>query len=382
MSRVLIKDIKWGSYKDFEGPYYFGKIKYNSGTTPSEEEKWLEVFTAAEGGHYDAVNMYDRCIISVGLVQWCEAGQFSVSDLLGHVAETCSIQTVHSALISSMISSNVTFKKTSKGKWRFVFLDQRGEVDTIEKQQQLFLGCTGKKGSWSPETQIKAKQWVSDMASLWIDPCTRKAQVNFTIPKLKSFFLPNAKKVLLDDQEDSNLAKVIRAAYLSFAGNNPTHANNALLELISEDLHEKWSYPWCVDLLKKLTFNANIDLYAGRYDKIRPVLERLWQGVILPKNAIMLKEWQPPRREVITNPEIASNMMHVSNITSQSDEMTLRRSSNTRQSNQHMMLESVVKAKHDELMHVEPTNSIGRIVGYIIKFMTFISSIFSRKHKK
>lgn len=301
--KTLIKEIGWGSYQEFEGPYFRGKIKFSIGANPTEEQKWLEVFSATESGHYDAINMYDRCIVTVGVAQWCEARQFSVSDMLGYVAEKCGIQVIHSNLMSSFISTNSTFKKLPNKKWRFVFIDNRGVVDTVEKQRELFLGCSGKKNEWQPENKLRAKQWAADLASIWLDENARKAQIEFTISRMKWFFLKEAKEILLDDKTDTPLANMIRAAYASYAGNNPTHAKNALVELMEENRHEKWSYAWCVDLLKKMTFNPKIAIYPGRYDKIRPVLERLWDNIILPKTSAELKLWQPARHDTPTMPE-------------------------------------------------------------------------------
>jgi hypothetical protein len=380
MSKTIIRDIGWGSYLNYEGPYFKGKIKFSIGTKPTEEEKWLEVFSATESGHYDAINMYDRCVLTVGIAQWCEGRQFSVSDMLGFVAEKCGTQVIHSALMPSMISSNATFKKLSTGKWRFVFLDGRGEVNTLQKQQELFLGCDGLKGNWAPDMQLKAKQWAADMASIWIDAGARKAQVDFTVPRMKWFFLKDAKNILLEDKEDTQLAHMIRAAYASYAGNNPTHANNALLELMKEDLHDKWSYAWCIELLKKLTFNPKIAIYPGRYDKIRPVLERLWLGIILPKSSNDLKVWVSARREIPTVPEEISNLQVIED--SFNDE-PVPQDNVTKQepSNQPVVAESVVKAKHDELVLANPTNSISSIVEMIMKLLAFLRSVFSKKTK-
>ncbi len=58
--------------------------------------KSLYVTTSTEGGCYDAINMYDRCIISPGLIQVCEqAPIFGASDLFGGIADRCGEAVLH-----------------------------------------------------------------------------------------------------------------------------------------------------------------------------------------------------------------------------------------------------------------------------------------------
>src|SRR5512138_1105983 len=77
------EDIKWSSYQTFEGPFFIGTQGFKLPEQPTFNDRILAVITATEGGHWNAINMYDRCIMTVGLIQWCEAGQYSVSDMLG-----------------------------------------------------------------------------------------------------------------------------------------------------------------------------------------------------------------------------------------------------------------------------------------------------------
>lgn len=45
-----ISDIKWGSYKQWEGPFYPGKCKYVLPENPLSFEKLLAVVCSTEGG--------------------------------------------------------------------------------------------------------------------------------------------------------------------------------------------------------------------------------------------------------------------------------------------------------------------------------------------
>jgi len=298
---VTPAQIKWSSYTSYEGPFFLGVRRFTLPANPDDSDKLLAVITATEGGHYDAINMYDRCIISVGIIQWCEAGQYSVSGMLGAVADRCGINVVLEALKTSLTAANATFKKNSKGQWRFFFNDS-GEVNTVEKQRQLFLGCSGLKGSWTPNSTAKAKQWAADMCNLWLNDEACKAQVEYTRARLKWFATVDAQKILYDAEPNVGWVGALRAGYISFAANLPAAASAQLKLAVANLKSPKWSPNWCVGVLKQLTFGPNIAIYPVRYNAIRPVLEALW-GVTLPKTAKDLQAWTEPEAPVPEPPK-------------------------------------------------------------------------------
>lgn len=294
------KNIGWGSYKEYEGPFFRGTKVYVMPNNPSEADKALQVLTATEGGRYDAVNMYDRCIVSVGLIQWCEASQYSTSDLLGAVADKLGHDNVIKCLKPALDLCNATFKKNSKGKWRFFFLDKRNEVDTLAKQRELFLGCNGLNGSWDPASKERALLWAACLANVWQDEEACRIQVHFTHVRLRWFYTADAKKILLEDAEPNiSWAGALRAAFNSFAGNLPTVAGKHLRIATDRLKSPKWSPDWCVGVLQELTFGPNIAIYLHRYDVIRPYLERLW-AIQLPKTSAELKTWVEPTHATVT----------------------------------------------------------------------------------
>jgi hypothetical protein len=240
--------------------------------------------------------MYDRMIVSVSVIQWGEAGQYSVSDLLGLVAERIGVDYVNQALNPALVLANAKFTKTTKGKWRFVFNDRMGEVDCIEKQRLLFLSCSGKKGAWTETSKHYAKTWAVCLANVWENPKAREIQIEYTKKRLMGFVTPKAKEILFFDVTQNlsvGWCGAVRAAYLSFAANLPAIAAEQLEIATKASLHEKWSEPWCISVIKQLTFGPGIKIYPGRYEKIRPVIENYFD-VKLPQTAIILKNWSPP----------------------------------------------------------------------------------------
>lgn len=296
----MTRRISWGGYREFSGPYSWGTHTYKTPENPTAHEKILSVFTATEGGKFDAINMYDRCIISVGLIQYCEAAQFSVSTLLGHVAETTDLGQEFS---DQLEKTGYIFTKQIRGKWRF-YRPQGGkleEVDTISEQRRLFLSASGRKGEWGTEEERKAKVkprdtkaglyaqgWCSAVASVFEQPAAQAAQASYIMPRVEGFATQSAKRIWSLRPVGDPWSDAGYAAFLSFAGNLPSVASRMLQQHVAQTAHKPFTKGWVIDLLKQLTFGPGIAIYPERYNKIRPVLEALY-GVDLPDFAKLLR---------------------------------------------------------------------------------------------
>ena len=283
-------DIKWGKYDVYEGPYFWGSVPVTVSATPTDAEKTLLVVTSTEGGKWDAVNMYDRMIISVGAIQWGEASQFSVSDMLGKVSQKS--PALLAPLQPAFDQAQATFRQNGAGKYRF-FLSDTGEVMSLAQQQRLFLHCNGHQGAWSDEAKAYAKVWAACMSSVFQQPEAQQAQAEYTVPRLKYFAMKEAQAILWGSDAalpNTSWVGALRSAYLSFAANLPSTANSMIQKANVSGL-TKWSPEWCIEILKQLTFGPGIAIYPHRYEAIRPVVERLY-GVNLPDLAKDLQAWQ------------------------------------------------------------------------------------------
>ncbi len=220
---ITAKDLRWGGYQQYEGWWHPGTCKYS-----------LPVVTQTEGGTLDAGNFYDSCLASLGLIQYCEKF-YLVSDLLGAMVAKLGPD-VLIPLSDALSASNAMFALNAKKRWRFHFRDQLGEVDTPQEQHLLFFkGASGLKGSWGPEGSPErehAKLWATGLINTFAQPATFAVQSAFTVPRIKGFAMAEAKAILWGpgDPSDETLGWVggLRAAYLSFAANNPTIAQNHL----------------------------------------------------------------------------------------------------------------------------------------------------------
>jgi len=284
-------DVAWGRYKEYEGAFFRGTAKFNLPANPTEAYKRLAVLTATEGGRFDAINGYDRCIVSVGLIQWCEAKYFLTSKLLGAIAEKD--PALLGPLQPALDASKATFAKTSRGPWRFHFKDSRGEVDAGTEQKQLFLlTSNGHRGSWAPEAKAHTKLWAASLANTLVQPAAQAVQAEYTAQRMTAFAMPDARQILLKDPATNDgWVGAMRSGFLSFAGNLPAVANKHLKIALQASHAPKWSEEWCTAVFKELTFGPKIAIYPHRYNAIRPVLERLY-GIDLPDMAEELKTWK------------------------------------------------------------------------------------------
>lgn len=268
---ITPEQIGWASYQTYEGPFFRGTARFQLPLRPNRDDRIMAVITATEGGTWNAINMYDSCICTAGLIQFCERFHL-VSKLLGAIAE-------HSPKTLSLDGPGKhTFARDSRGRWRFSTED--GVIDTPQEQREFFLRCDGHKGSWTDEARAHAKQWAVALSETLAQPEAIAVQKRFTAAKLFSFVLPRAKAVI-DAAPETPAGQAFVAAYLSFAANNPTWADRHLHIAMGASKAERYSEAWLADVLRQLTFGPTVTIYPHRYNAIRPVLERLY-GVDLP----------------------------------------------------------------------------------------------------
>ena len=188
--------------------------------------------------------------------------------------------------------SGVVFKKNAKGRYRFFFEDERGEVDRNQEQQQLFLlRSNGKKGTWDEPSKQYAKEWAAAISTVWENPTAQRVQLDYTANRLGGFNLPYARS-LFSSAPNTDIGLAFKAAYSSFAANNPTWANRHLQQaIINMTVSTPWSIDWLIGVLKELTFGPGVTIYPHRYSAIRPVVEEIY-GVDLPDFSDELKKWE------------------------------------------------------------------------------------------
>lgn len=286
---MIPDEVGWSKYKKYEGPFTKGTAPYVLPENPTQDDFILGVATATEGGHWNAVNMYDRCVFSIGLIQWCEAGYFLASELLGHIGAID--RSLLDPLVPAMKLAKASFGPNARGRWRFWFNDYRGEVDNIAEQRQLFLlDSDGTRGSWNPTSKEYAKLWAACAVNVLAQPETIRIQSKYTVRKKFGFAQPFARTVIERAmlQPNNPVAQAFIAAYLSYAGNNPTWANTHLREAMSATSAPEFTIPWFTTVLYFLTFAPRVDIYPVRYEAVRKKLKQFY-GLDLPGVDFLVK---------------------------------------------------------------------------------------------
>lgn len=293
---VMIKDIGWGTYLDREGPRYIGNKHFVMPQNPTFDQKVMSVISASEG-LASSINMYDRAILSCGFIQWIELGQYSVSNMIGYVAETCGIELVEQHLHPALLMSKATFKKTDQGLWRFHIPDPNGNevvVNTETLSRYMFTRSSSKIGTWSETNKLWAKCWAASIADLFEDDAAVAAQVAWTVPQLKANFVLRQGKAIVFEEGSSydGYAGVIKALLIAYGVNLPAVAERVIATAAARSTFPKWTKQWCLDLAHDLALTSGISLWPGRYNYKRPALEAAF-GVELPKNAseLALRAW-------------------------------------------------------------------------------------------
>ncbi len=287
---LSVNDIKWGEYKDFEGPVFHGKTKMAAPPASApESHRIVHLMTQTEGGSFSAVNMYDKCYSSVGIFQFCEGKYHLTSRLLGVLLEA--EPALKTYLGPALQQAGADFKKNAAGKWRFFMGGV--EVTTEAQQKKLFFkNASGLKNSWDDDSKAYAKLWAASFANLLEDSRGHDAQTGYCADFVMNFATKDAKALLFNSALPSTgWVGATRAIYLSYAGNLPSVADKHLKIALGATKAKAWSKDWCLDIAKELAFGPQITIFPGRYDKIRPWVERYY-GVDLPDFSSELQIWR------------------------------------------------------------------------------------------
>jgi len=276
---VQPSEIRWASYQACEGPFFIGRVKYAPPQSPDFLDKCLQVLAATEGGRYDAINMYDTCILTVGIIQVCEA-VFEFSKMLG-ACTGAGLGTIRRILSQMPVPAD--FRQNAQGQWRFFFLDGRGEVDSKDKMRTMFLGgSSGLKGQWTDEQKQHAREVAAAMASLWEDQPMQDGQREYVKPHLMTYVRPATKAALFSDPDEDGYKGALKAAMISYSANLPAVADKFfMLARASADWASIGERDRFVRAMQHVVFDPKIGIWPGRYRAIRPALESLF-GVTVP----------------------------------------------------------------------------------------------------
>jgi hypothetical protein len=276
---VKPSEVRWAKYKKFEGPMYPGKIPYSVPPNPDFGDKCVRIVAAAEGGKYDAVNMYDSCILTVGIVQAC-GRLHELSRMLG----ACSAGLGAIRKVLSGLPVPLDFRQNGSGSWKFFFLDGRGEVDTDDKMRTAFLGgSSGEVGQWSDSQKSHARAVAAAFAEMWEDPVLKDGQREYVKPRLNAFVMAGTRAALWTDPGTDGWSGALKASVMSFSVNIPATTDKLFLQAFNDPRWKTLDGAGRFALaMGHMVVGSQIATWPHRYEGIYGPIEELF-GVDIPR---------------------------------------------------------------------------------------------------
>ncbi len=308
--------LRWNVYHGWEGPVFPGNMPVPAANLDSSfHSKVLAITAAAEGGGFNAVQLWDSGLLSVGAIQFIDSGSWNVCNMLGEVAEACGVEQVIAMLKPALDICDASFSKLSDGKWRFSLKGQ--VVNTTALQKLLYFGDAqgNTKGSYNEAKRTRVKTWAVCMANVWDIPGSTDVQSDFTLRKLKDGFTWGSLRTDLFNgasEMDDGWLGATRAMLLAYAVNAPAIVVKRY-DVARHNNKEKFSREWCLEVLHDVVINSGIDVWRNRWPAKLPFVEKAF-GVKLPSYAqLATKTWsleapKPPRPEpkpATVEPEIS-----------------------------------------------------------------------------
>lgn len=280
--------ISWVPYKSWEGPMWVGNKPAHLPYDAPMPMLYLKVISSTEG-NLDAGQGWDICRMTFGFNQWC--GLYP-----GMVRMLNAVQKARPGALDPLIKFTESIGVSLTGKDDY-FLVKGQKMNTDPLLRQIFFaGGTGLKGTWTSEQRNRVIGWVVAFANChWEDPEAAGAQINYAASTVLGFVNQEARWLfdksldLSAPGETKAIVNTLRAAFLSFAANNPTRASTYLNQTRAKTSLAAWTMPWLVEMLRGLTWDPQVDIHPARYNAIRPVLERAF-GLDLPDFADELRK--------------------------------------------------------------------------------------------
>ena len=305
---ITLSQVKWTNYRNFEGPVFVGNMPVPGASLDSPfHAKVLAITAAAEGGGFNATQMWDSGLLSVGAIQFIDAGTFNVCNMLGEVADKCGLHLLLEKLKPALDMCNAMFFKTPEGKWRF---SHNGvTVNSAAAQKMLYFGdvAGNTKGTFNDAKRLRAKTWVVCMANVWDIPGATDVQMEFTLRNLKSGFVWGTlrSELFSEGVSEDGYVGATKAMLLAYAVNAPAVVVK-MYDAARNNGKQKFSPEWCLEVLRHVVVNGNIDVWKSRWGAKLPYIEAAF-GVKFPKYADLVnRAWTiapPPEPAPIPEPQ-------------------------------------------------------------------------------
>ena len=284
--------ISWGKYTNYEGPYHIGENKFILPEKHDLSDRILYTISATEG-NFDSVNMYDKCIVSIGMIQWCEANYCGSTSLISEFSLRYGREIFDTSF--KEIIDFLGYNPLKLINTKYWFVDQTGNIiDKVDEQKKYFLGCDGTIGSWNDTAKNKANIWLRSFATFLKNKKVIEFQVEYTKRKINELYFHRDVKnilnsVIRDSKEKVEIYESAMIAYISFAANHPKFAKENFILAHEKNKDKIFTREWLLAIIRQMTFKNQIKIYSHRYEKIIKVLNSLY-NINMPKSADELKQ--------------------------------------------------------------------------------------------
>lgn len=257
----------WTGYLGTQGWASFGPSIPPPTDTPERFYVAIACLAEAPRGCPGAINMYDSCVLSIGYIQLCQKYHLA-TELLSYLSD-------HG--IPQLYSDSLQASKVSLSQGRLYSEDGK----LVEDYRDVFYaGSNGK--AWTSKQREHALRWGQGIQDTLILPEAVPLQIDFLASRIHQWVSPRARRILWNS--NGPWAEPIRAAYLSYAINNPSLADRNLpdsLPLTEEGF---------TTLLPRLIL-LGPTFYPGRYAAIASKLADL-TGLPIPNLTTLTKHIQ------------------------------------------------------------------------------------------
>jgi hypothetical protein len=292
---ILPSDIGWGAYQDREGPFFPGRARIPEPRTPDPLTKLLLVLLATEsGGRPDAINFYDRCDLTLGLIQHCEAAGQQCAQLLWAI-RTATGPDPFEPLEARLASRGMRLGMAGP---TMAFLDRKGAaiLTATERQNAFFAGSKGTRGGWSQAQRTEALEWAATFATVLGDPRTFEPHLRHASGKLLSYVMAETRRLVFPGGVVEGLGwrGALQAVVTSFSANLPAVADRHFRAFVAEQGGRVVdSESFVVGATAALTYRPRIGIYPERLRAILPTVQRLY-GVNLSAALVTPPKGPPP----------------------------------------------------------------------------------------
>lgn len=250
-----------GKYGGYEGPMFRGSVPVRTAFASEPLHKLVGVTTSTEGGCYDSMNGYDRCVISVGAIQFCGA-----------------IGLIHPLLsqILSQVPDAAAKLRAWEGRYGQNVLELLGpKRPTAPVLASKLFGCDGREGSWEAGNWTQANALFAALQPLLIHPASQRIQLDHTASRILSFVMP-ASRFFFDKLYTEGWLGALQGAMVSFSANLPAVADKHFRAYVAFKGPPKNTPDYFFGALDAMTYNPKIAIYPHRRAAILKVLPSLY----------------------------------------------------------------------------------------------------------